>query len=136
MVSNVEKSSKTLPKPFTSNEICRIIRLCRKNDVANLKIGELSVSFHEKSPKTVKKVIGSQSHVDLPNVSPVPLSTSKPVVGAERELSEHDKRVIEDLEAAQLLIDDPQAFEAQEIDAAINGTDMVAMNEDERHWGS
>lgn len=135
MDRNEQKSSKTLSKPFSSTEICRIIKLCRKNEVADLKIGEFEVSFHRKAEKIVQKVSGVQSHVTLPKVESMSVTTSKPVVGkTENEFGIQDERILAELEHTQLLIDDPAAFEREEIDAAINGPHVVTVNEEERHW--
>lgn len=133
MERNEQKTSKTLPKPFSSSEICRIIKLCRKNKVAEMKLGDFEVSFHS-DEKPLPKV-RSQSHVDLPKTNTVTVTTSKPVVGkTESEFGIQDQRELRELEAAQQLIDDPVGYEQEEIDAAINGSQMVTVNEAERHW--
>lgn len=130
------KAEKTLlksEKKFSTAEICRIIKLCRKNEVAGLRLGDFEVSFHKKAEKIVQKFVGSQSNVDLPKTIQS-VTTSKPVVGkTEQEFGIQDQQTLRELEQAQLLIDDPVAFEQEEIDAALGGH-MVTVNENERHW--
>lgn len=135
MARNEEKSVHKVPKSFSATEICRIIKLCKKSDVSELKIGEFEVSFHKKADKTVQKPIESERKLDLPSTPSVTPST--PVAGnVERDFGIQDRQTLAELEASQLLIDDPVSYEEQEIDAAIhnNGPQMVTVNEEERHW--
>lgn len=124
-----QKVVKTGPKAFSPAEICRIIKVAKKQGVASMQIGDFSVSFHEPLHK------GSERKSNLPNVVTVPLTASKPVAATEREFGVQDKRTLDELRAAQLLIDDPLSYEEAEIDAALHGHEkMVTVNEDERHW--
>lgn len=132
-----DKSSQKAHKKFSTADICRIIKLCRKNDVSELKLGEFEISFQKKIEKIVTKSNESERKLDLPMYQHVPVTTSKPVVETvEKGFGIQDQLVLRELEAAQLLIDDPVAYEEAEIDAAINPHQqrMVTVNEDERHW--
>ncbi len=130
MVADSEKDSKKLQKRFSTTEICRIIKLCRKNEVSELKLGDFEVTFQRKLKKVSKKA----EKVD----DTVPVNTSLPtredLKQVERSFGVQDRQTLKELEAAQLLIDDPVAFEEEEIDAAMQGPHMVTVNEDERHW--
>jgi len=125
---------KKFQKRFTTTEICRIIKTCKTNNVADLTIGDLEISFNREIPETF--TIGSQRKLDLPELY-VPVTTPTQVVEkVEQEFGVQDLRALEELQHAQLLIDDPIAFEDAEIDAAIHGSSqqVVTINEDERHW--
>lgn len=141
MANSDEKSLQKGQKKFSTAEICRIIKLCKKNGVSELKIGEFEVSFHEKSeklskniPLNLESIHGSKRKSDLPEKSTEVITSRPEVEKLERRFGVQDRRELEELEAAQLLIDDPAAFEAAEIDAALHPQNMVTVNEEERHW--
>lgn len=119
-----DKPVPKIQKKFSPTEICRIIKACKKNEVSELKVGELEVRFHEKVKLQEITTFPSRSKrkTDQPETMQEFVTTSKPAVESveeEENYSEHSIRTLQELAIAQLLIDDPTAFEAEEIDAAL-----------------
>lgn len=116
MAETERKVKENSSKAFTSKEICRIIKLARKQQVASLRIGEFSVVFQESNLKT-----GAVKQPALSKKEVVESAPHQEVADSEKALSLTDKRVVEELRRTQLLMDDPLAFEEAEIDAVITG---------------
>lgn len=112
------KKHKKESEMFSKADICRIIKIARSQGVKFLDLGEFKVSFYEKESKT-KSVSGFEGKLNPPNENMKP-TASKPVAAQKESIHEHDQRVLMELQQAQLLIDDPAAYEAAEIDAALN----------------
>ena len=136
MAQTEQKAVKKSQKGFSVAEICRIIELSHKNGVSNLKLGDIEVSFHTKEPR-IRNKSGSERKPDLPETKSIQVTTSRPVV------AQPDGRMtprgftispeeLEEYRKAQILIDDPVAYENAEIDAALHG-ETVTMDEDERY---
>lgn len=96
-ITKAEASPKVL-------DICAIIRICSKFNVASLKTSDFFVSFHGPNAPGV----GQMSHAN-----------GVKSVAAEVELPPEVAALKEDFDRSQLMIDDPVAFEQQQIDADI-----------------
>lgn len=114
MATNEQKAVKSVQKVFSVKEICHIIQVCHKNEVSSLTLGEFSLSF----AKTDRSMaVSPKRRSNLPEVVTTPLSAVN-----DRTKLDEDTYVSlsqKEYEAAQLLIDDPVAFENAEIDAAL-----------------
>lgn len=114
MATNEQKAVKSVQKVFSVKEICYIIQVCHKNEVSSLTLGEFSLSF-EKRDRSM--AVSPKRRSNLPEVVTTPLSAVN-----DRTKLDEDTYVSlsqKEYEAAQLLIDDPVAFENAEIDAAL-----------------
>ena len=114
MATNEQKAVKSVQKVFSVKEICHIIQVCHKNEVSSLTLGEFSLSF-EKRDRSM--AVSPKRRSNLPEVVTTPLSAVN-----DRTKLDEDTYVSlsqKEYEAAQLLIDDPVAFENAEIDAAL-----------------
>ena len=114
MATNEQKAVKGVQKVFSVKEICHIIQACHKNEGSSLTLGEFSLSF-EKRDRSM--AVSSKRRSNLPEAVTTPLSA----VNYRTKLDEDTYVSLsqKEYEAAQLLIDDPVAFENAEIDAAL-----------------
>lgn len=106
--------------PFSASEICAIIRASHHNGVSSLKLGALHVEF-QKAPEPRRNVPAGASQ---PEAGETAAGVEGPfVVGDNAEtvpqapLSEEDKELLEDARLAQLMTDNPEAYEQEIIDA-------------------
>jgi len=97
-------------KGLQGKEICNIIKACANARVKKLKIGDFEVDFLGEGTQP--------TFAGMPTTEPPKLGTVEEP--RQLELSESDKQVFEDLEDAQMMIEDPEGYEQQIIDSHIN----------------
>lgn len=112
--NNPIKVARSVQKVFSVKEICHIIQVCHKNGVSELGLGDLRLSFGEKDRESGVVV---RKKPNVPDVDEYSTSDRK-------ELDEKTYVSVSqrEFESAQMLIDDPVAFENAEIDAALGGS--------------
>lgn len=104
---------------FTAGQISDIIRTCHECGVSQLRLGDLAVEFYQspqlrrtESPAAVPPV-GGETPLVLVDETEVADVETLPREG----LSEADKAFLEDARLAQLMTDDPAAYEEEIIEA-------------------
>ena len=102
---NTEKIS------LSGEEICRIIKQCQDSDVEEFSYLDLSLKFHSRRNGDAVKLGQASDHTQTSVVS----GTSEENVTAQLM----DEESMLEAEEAQLLIDDPFAFEKAQIDRHI-----------------
>lgn len=113
-MSNLEKTAK-IGKIYSANELCNIIKTCSKNGVSNLKISGIEIDFM--SPGTDSPQVGAWTPQKRVSIKQTAETTPlKPLELSDKELEE-----IEELERAQIALDDPIAFEQQVINDFMEG---------------
>ena len=96
--------SKSKDNDLSADKIIDIINICNSNNVRNFKYGPLEITFSDSASGCA--CVGKVNR--LPEVAdPSPEPASIHVTEEERE----------DIRLAQLMIDDPQAFEQEVIDS-------------------
>lgn len=93
---------------LTSKQICDILKACEKAGVGEFSFGELKVSF---LPKKTAEVV---TNIDVESYNKL--------VEADTQVATNfkiPKEEIEELENAQMMIDDPLAFEQGMIDGQL-----------------
>ncbi len=111
---------------FSASEICAMIVSCHQNGVASLKIGDLSVEFFQLPRLRGNVAAGFDNQArggETPAGAAMDLSEPATLI-----LTDEDKAVMEEAQLAQLLAEDPMAYEQQMIDATLNA---VAYSTDE-----
>lgn len=108
------KVARTVQKVFSVKEICHIIQVCHKNGVSGLTLGDFSLSFGE---NVRESGVASRKRSNLQDVETVLLKNDRAELDEKTYVSVSQK----EFESAQMLIDDPVAFENAEIDAALHG---------------
>lgn len=106
--------------PFSASEICAILESCHKNGVTSLKLGALQVEFYQvpqlrgNVPAGASQLADEETFVDTEGQFEV---AESPQVIQKAELSDEDKALLEESRLAQLMTDDPAAYEQEMIDA-------------------
>lgn len=108
-------------KRFTAQEICTIINACRKSDVSELSLGQLSVKFYPKEVKFYAEMPKAETEIRDPFLVPgvdgvKPIDLTKPVDDA------HTKELLENMRVTEELINDPAAYEQSMIDSLMNAS--------------
>ncbi len=89
-------------------DICAILKVCADTGVSEFTFGELSIKFG--------KIQGSEgvqpTFEGTHSLPPQPGKVEKPEEPVEMEMDPIQQLALDDLEKAQLLIDNPSAFEA------------------------
>jgi hypothetical protein len=106
----------TAKAPFLAADLCAILESCRQNGVAALTLGDLHVSFY--APPGLRR-----------NERPAVPPGAEPPVGqavvtadaGEVELTEEQKELLREADLAQLMADDPVAYEQAVIDENLRG---------------
>lgn len=96
---------------LSGEEICRIIKQCQDSDVEEFSYLDLSLKFHSRRNGDAVKLGQASDHTQTSVVS----GTSEENVTAQLM----DEESMLEAEEAQLLIDDPFAFEKAQIDRHI-----------------
>ena len=117
-LGKIEKKSVNTAKNgkiYSANELCNIIKTCSKNGVTDLKISGIEISFMDQGTDSPLAGIARtpQKERPLKKVSSAPL---EPL-----ELTDKDLEEIEELERAQIVLDDPMGFEEQVIKDFMDG---------------
>ena len=103
-------TNNTVPREFSSKDLCRIIETCHKNGVSKLNFGDVSIDFSN-SP-------------DFPQDGPQVLQdfgdNTDFVTEATDEAGVVDEGLLEEARVSQLMIDDPISFEQEMIDTLID----------------
>ncbi len=99
---------------LTSASICSILNACAKANVASLTFGDLHVAFYNEASQLGRNQLAS---VDQPWGGETPLGsgTEQPLV-----MTAEDQELREDMRLAQLMTDNPVAYEQEMIDATSN----------------
>lgn len=101
---------------FQAADICAILDSCNKNNVKTFKLGNLEIAFETVSAPASTDL----SFVNQP-VGEANLEAKADVNIDLTELPDHEKvSLIGDLRMAQLMTDDPVAYEQEMIDANLN----------------
>ena len=110
---------------FNPKSICEIIRVAGSANVAELKFGDLHVRFHPQgSPRQAEQPVDQDF---LPS-SPAEMG---PTFDSSVEKVHLDPEVAQSFADMQALIDDPTAFESDQIDLVVYGP--KADHEETRH---
>lgn len=108
-------------KPFTTDELCRIIERCATVGVAQLKLDDIELSFRDNFLYTPQQSFldGPAANVDLPeSVNTPPASpVSEHNFRNNHRMSMVDPDLLDDMRRTQLMIDDPAAYEQEMIRA-------------------
>lgn len=97
---------------LSGEEICRIIKQCQDSGVENFTYLDLTLKFHSRRNESADQLGQASDHVTKPTV----------VSGyseAQDKIDAVNSDTFDDAEEAQLLIDDPAAFEKFQIDRHI-----------------
>jgi len=107
-------------KSLTPKQICDIIRLCNKNRVSRLKLGDLEIDFYNGSqPDGNQSVYASQVSYPAETEELKPATTSK-MKTQEVHLTPEQKEILEEARLSQLQTEDPLAYEQEMIDLAMS----------------
>lgn len=99
-----------------AKSICEIIEKGGQAGVSELTFGDLKLRFHpQSSPRLGEQPLQEQMSVDPEAMGP----TSGLGSGDPDTSSSMDPNVLQEIEEAQRMLDDPQAFETQKIDELI-----------------
>jgi len=115
---------------FTCEEVCSILKECKSSDVATFKLDDtgLHVNFTCKAPGSVedrdKLAESLPDPEEVANLEPQTLSDA-----SRREIEEANTEILQDFTDAQLMLDDPEGWEAKEIDR------LREMTKGEAHGG-
>lgn len=90
---------------LSAKDICLIIKSCKSANVAEITVGGLSLKFHPSGPKDVTEPSQAVSHVEMA-ANPIP---------AEQTMEPMNEQALLDAEEAQMLIDDPFAYERSQM---------------------
>lgn len=90
--------------------LCAIIRACHKTNVSRLKFGDVDVTFGRES------IVDNVSH-ETPMFGPTEPLGSGPV---SVELAADQKAIMEDAAEAELMINNPEAWEQQNVDRIVH----------------
>ena len=104
-------------KDLSAEEICRIIESCKNAGVQDLEISGLKLSFLPR--RNVEAVEPGQA------TSVVPTTTSELTPKDATDIELMDQSTMDDAEEAQLMIDDPLAFERIQIQRDIERNRFV-----------
>jgi hypothetical protein len=94
---------------LSAADICRIIKQCHAAGVSELSISGMSFKFHPRRNEDAEKLGQASDALEQP----------KPETDTPRTLDSFELATQLDAEEAQLLIDDPYAFERVQIDRHI-----------------
>lgn len=98
---------------FPLDKLPAILEACQKSGVAVLKFGDLEVSFHPlPAAPLFADTLGATSQVALPDPYRFPASPAS----EQTRIEPVDPELLEDMRRAQLMIDDPMAFEQEMVD--------------------
>lgn len=105
-------------KEFTAEDICRIIETAGAAGVAKLKFGDVEMDF---SPKVAD--LGAVAMPSLSNevYSPIASPASEQTLSIDDKIKTVDEELLEDMRVAQLMLEDPLAYEQEMIDAHLAG---------------
>lgn len=111
-IKNIPPSPLTSADNCLSRDICDIIKTCAQSGVASLKWGDFHVSFAFPSQPVI---------VDLPKTTADGFASqaSEQELSVDSKLSTVDRELLEDMARAQLIIDDPLAYEQAMVDAQL-----------------
>lgn len=96
---------------LTTEEICVIIDACSKANVLAFEFGGLKIQFQDPLVPPI---------MQLPDITPAKIA-----------LSSEDRALLEDARLAQLMTDDPLAYEQEMIDQQLNPRVEYAAREDD-----
>jgi hypothetical protein len=107
--------------PFSATEICAIIEACHKSGVSSLKMGDLSVEFYQ-VPQLRRNADAGRDLPDGGETLPGFVGEYEVDTGAMPpiEFSDEDRALLEEARLAQLMTDNPAAYEQEVIDALQN----------------
>ena len=94
---------------FSAADLCKILLAAGESGVKRLKMGDLEVDFVEKGPN----IDQNTPFLGAENVPKSAISSGT--------MDTLDPELMEDMRVAQLMIDDPVAYEQEIIDAHISG---------------
>jgi hypothetical protein len=88
-------------KRLSATEICRIIKQCQGTGVSKLTIGDLTLEFNLQGKEGASLLGQAIDH--------------NPVVETNKVMENFDKELLEEASLAQVMIDDPLAYEKLQI---------------------
>ena len=109
--------------PYTAKEICHIIKVCKKLGVMQLKLGDVFISFQIVVQKPLDRNVKKGAYA----VNTVPLS-GKGDENLSFELQ--NKEIMNEVENAQLMIDDPMGYEKRQIDMHLRSHEVYRQDEE------
>lgn len=123
-----EKVGKVDGLGLQAKEICRIIKVCQKSRVLSLELGAIRISFQGANSRSVSKEAS-----EIAETKSIPLagevSAHADVEVPRSLLTPADKDALEEAQIAQLMIDDPSAYEKLMIDDHLQRPSRKSVNE-------
>lgn len=89
---------------LTAKEICEIIKACKDSEVSSLKFGELKLKF---GPPKAKFVRPEQTQ----EISEIDYEPTEDSVEIDPNLETTQKEILDEVEMANLALEDPEAYE-------------------------
>jgi len=102
---------------LTSTDICRILNVAHKCQVARLTFGALSVEF-QSSAGVAERTEGTQPNREAR--TPQDVGTFAPPDMPPEEITEVDEELAEEFRKVDLLMNDPSGFEQEIVDDILN----------------
>lgn len=114
-----------------AKEICAILEACRFSNVKSLKWGDLEIEFHSsgiQERETIESSMPSTEEAARAEDS----QTDSSDFSNPNALTPEAKELLEEMHMAQLMTDDPVAYEQMQIDAHL---DTKAVNDAKEEFG-
>ena len=120
---------------LTAADICVIIDACSKNRVKSLAYSGLNIEFDAPTPDLWRNTAAVE--VDQPEGGETPsggsyLARPLPVTAQTMQMSDEDLTLMEEMRLAQLMTDNPMAYEQEMIDAHVQPRVTNGSGEDSR----
>jgi len=116
--SSTTGKTNTVKKDLSADDICRIIEACKQAGVQEFEHSGLKLSFLPRGPV----------EVEVPGQAPSPVvetgASEKPIT-TKTDLDLMDQDALDEAEEAQMMIDDPYAFERLQIQRDIERNRVV-----------
>lgn len=123
------RMAKAKPVGLSAEDICVIIEACAKSRVSSLAYAGLSIQFDVASARAWENAL-APGFVDQPEGGETPSGGSQGASVQSFPMSAEDKAILEESRLAQLMTDNPLAYEQEMIDAQISPRVMHDGGED------